>query len=463
MLYRTLILALALPIGATYARAQDTLLFVTDATLSALGPTGALFSAGSLNDDEVGMVTPGAGSYSASAFLSISSQWAFIGDIDTDGDFFESSSGPGLGTNAILINRLQPAPAQYGPRDVYVSKESTTGFDSANFADGDVFRFTSQGVIEFFVRESELVSAIGQGGSGNVDLDAICMDFAANLYLSFNSTETVGGTSALDGALIYIDASNITYDASGNIASIAPNTAVIAASEADIAAMIVNSGVRDGQATVPPTTSSDVELSALEFDFGGGQWTAPQVPSLTLPNLIFSWDDTETEGAILSTAGGGSIAVINGIPMGSTDATIATHLGLRPSSSTADGVMGLGVIPQRLPVLALEIWPVISFSSSSPLLTRQELSGATPGAPVGFFIDFPVGNVHPAIAVPGFTGAIYGAGALLPVATVLADTNGNATNELVIPPATVGTGLAVVWQAIDLTTATFAWPGATDF
>ncbi len=455
--------ALALALAAPTLLAQSSVLFVIDDTCNVFSSLAAYSAAGTLLDDEIGLVTPLPGAaYGASPFLSLSTQWAFLGDHDADGDFVESgSAAPGNEPDAILIHRLRPAPAVWGPRDVFVSKASDL---TRAWEDGDVFRFSGQGTLEFFLTEAQVLVAIGQtGANDNVDVDAICMDASGDLFLSFDATETVNGSSAEDGSIVFIPAAAITYDANLDVSSIAAGAAVVLANESDIAALIVASGVRDARGATPPTTTSDVELSALEIDPNGGTFTSPLDPNLVVPNLLFSWDDADNDGAVLSTAGGGSFAVVNGVPLASAVATTGTQLGLIPNATGTDGVFALGLIPPQLPPLVLENWPTNSYSISSPLYDRQEVAGATPGGVVVFFIDLPVGSVFPAIAISGFGGDAYGAGLAVPIGVATADANGNAANTIDIPASIIGGGGALVWEALDLSSLSFAWPGATDF
>ncbi len=447
------------------AAAQSSLLFTIDESggRPVLGPDALHQAAGELTDDEVGIVTPDPASfYGARSFLSASTQWAMVGDHDGDLNFFESaSSAPGSDVDAIMVNRLLPAPTGgYGPRDVFVSKSSDF---APLWVEGDVFRFSAQGTVEKFVTEAEIVAAIGQAPGSSIDVDAMCNDAGGNLYLSFDATEDINGTSALDGSLVYIPILALTLDANANITAIAPGSAQVIATEADVTAWIQNSGVMDAQGTVPPTTGTDVELSALEIDPAGGTWTSSVEPSLTLPNLLFSWDDTETDGAILSTANGGSIGMLNGAPLASASATTGLQLGLVPGTSGTDGVMGLAVIDAQSHPLQLESWPAISYGATTAAVVRQELTGATPNGPIAFLVSFPVGSGFPSVALPPpFGGELFGSSSTQ-VAVGTADSNGLAALELILPPGVIGSGLAVVWQAADATTLTLSWPGATDF
>ncbi len=444
--------------------AQSTLLFATSTSATTLGPAAGYGATGELRPDEIALVSPIPGaSYFAGPMLSVSTQWVYTGDIDGDGDVVESSDeAPGGAIDALFIKRYPSLAATIGPRTVFMSKADTLGFGPGQLADGDVFRYASQGVLEFFVREPQLQAALNT--TDDLDLDAICQDPAGNLYLSFDDTVTLNGSPIEDGSLVFVPASDITYDTSYNVASINVGSARLLATEADVANWIVHSGIKNISGNTPDLSAAALDLSGLEIDSNGGAFVPPQATTLTLPNLIFSWSDAGADGAVISTANGGSIAIINAVFMGNQTTTSGSHLGLRPTASGLGGVTGLALAPfGRSTPFELEIYPDHSIALGDPLWTRQEVTGATPYGVIVFFVDSVDANgAFPSFDLPVIAGSFYGAGFAIPTVAILADVHGNASTTITIPQGAIGQNIAVVWQALDLNALALALPGAMD-
>jgi hypothetical protein len=452
---------LTLLLISTAAPAQGSILFAMDGNEVVLDGAGGLAAASLLREDEVGIVTPTpAGGYSASTFLSLGAQWAFLGDADLDGRYADASTtGPGDDTDAVFVKRVGGTGGS-SQRDVYFSKEGTAGFASG-FEDGDVFRYATQGTIETFVTEVDLLIAIGQAASADVDLDAICQTATGALLVSFADTESINGTSALDGSIVLIPAASIAYDANGNVTTIAAGSAVEVATEADVNAMIAQSGVRT---SVGGSPSTSIDLTALDIDPNGGTWTAPQTGQ-TLPNLLFAWSGFSNDGAILSTQAGGSIATLNGVQLGSTTATTGAQIGMLPDSTGLGGIMGLGIVPftAREP-LVVENYPTNLITSSTILWTRQETSGATPGGAVFVLVGF--GGTTPGGSLPitplGPIGDLFGIAPFV-LGSSTADGGGHASLVTLMPSSLVGTGANLVWQSFDVGAGRLSTPAAMQF
>jgi hypothetical protein len=250
----------------------------------------------------------------------------------------------------------------------------------------------------------------------------------------------------------------------GNVAGITAGSAVIVASEADVNAMIANSGMAT---SVGGTPSSTLDLGGLELDPNGGTWISQQPGALVLPNLLFAWLGFSNDGGILSTAGGGSLASINGVPMASASATTGTQIGMLPGSTGIFGIAGMALIPQRSEPLVVENYPVNLITSSTILFTRQEVSGATPGGTVAFIIGagpLPVGGFVPAVSAPSpFTGTIYGLAPLIVTGSAVADADGHAALIHSLPPTLVGSGVNFVWMALDVPSRRFGEPAGLQF
>jgi hypothetical protein len=175
--------------GASHA--QDSLVFGLDSDEFFLDGASGLLEAGLLRQDEVAIFTPGVDT-SASVFAAMAAQWVYIGDLDSDGRYVDASAdGPGLDTDAVFVKRFPSAPAGVsGPRVVYYSKESTDGFGTA-IEDGDVFRYSSQGALDHFVREDDLLVALGQLATADLDLNAICQSGTGDLFFSCEGGGTI--------------------------------------------------------------------------------------------------------------------------------------------------------------------------------------------------------------------------------------------------------------------------------
>ncbi|MFN0205107.1 MAG: hypothetical protein ACKVS6_02190 [Planctomycetota bacterium] len=454
--------ALVATLFTTSAAAQThSIIFSLDSDEVTLINGNGLVEAGLLRQDEVGIVTPVPGLYSAYSFLTMSTQWAYLGDADSDGRYADDSvEAPGDRVDAIMVRLATPSPLS--GRAIFISKETAEGFAAASFEDGDVFRFVGPtGALEFFVTETQLLTAIGQAATADLDTDAIAQGPGGDLFVSFADDELVNGISAPDGSLIYIPAASITYDANLNVASIASGAAIIAATEAQMSAMMIASGVRTSVGGVPSLT----ELTALEIDPAGGTFAAPNSPSNILPNLLFAWNGFSNDGAILSTAGGGTIPTINGIPLADSVATTGLQIGVLPTSTGIFGIDGLAIVPFQPNPFVLENYPR-NLITSQPSWHRFEFSGATPGSLVFVLADAGpagAGSALPSLDLPPYGElfiALGGGGVIL--GSSVADVDGFADLQLLFNDPILN-GLNIVIQGFDFTTQTLSAPAAIQF
>lgn len=415
-----------------------------------------------IRNDSIFEVTPVPGvGYTARPFLPVTLQWFYVGDSDADGVYVDASvDGPGGQIDEIFVKRGVVGPVT--PRDVFFSIAATNA-QLPGVLPSDIVRYAAQGVREVFLSEAQLM--IGTGGT-SLNLDALCQSAAGDLFFSFSLTETLPIGSVDDGDLLMIPASAIIYDGAGNVASILPNSTVRVANEADLEAMIANSGHRTSVGGLH-TAASAFELSGLEIDPNGGTFVSPLDAQLVLPNLLFCWNDSTNDGAILSTAAGGSIAVINGVPMGSTIATQGDQIGWLPGSTGVFGPGGLALIPAQPQAYAMLNYPRNLHTQGSGMsMVQFQVSGGTPlGAslvlyspeaspPSGAFFAFP--------SPPPFTGEL---GMTAPVVLdfYLHDALGNCVSPLLLLNTTALTGLDVTAQAIDVTTLRVSTPSAMSF
>lgn len=442
--------------GAADAQ-QHSILFATSIDETSLRPGG--YETILIRPDEVAQVTPAPGTYTAAAFLTVGAQWAYVGDKNSNGRLVDyDNDAPGLDTDAVFVKRFR-AGGNHGPRDIYVSKESTAGL-APNDEDGSVFRYSAQGVLEIFISENQVLNAIGQATTSDCNLDAICQDDNGDLYVSFHTTESINGTNVTDGGIVRIPASGLNFNLQGNVVNSTAGSAEIVAEETHVGAWITQSGVQSATRRNPSTS---IDITGLEIDPRGGTWTSP-VTSRAIPNLMFTWDSSDNDGAVLSTRSGGEIARVNGIALGSTRGTTGAQIGLLPFSSGINGLAGLALVPRQAPPPAVETWPVNLVTSGTTLYTRQEVSNATPGGNIVFFLDTAVGSTFPANTFPLFRGQLFGSGLIQVVGVGIADSHGFAASSLVMPPAVInGARFAVAWQAIDVGSLTLATPSAMQF
>lgn len=413
-----------------------------------------------IRSDEIYEVTPVPGSaYTARPFLPISLSWFYVGDQDNDGTYVDASvDAPHGRIDEIFVKAGTVAPVS--PRDVFFSLSATSA-NLPGVTTSDVVRYQAQGVREFFLTDAVL--QVGVGGT-SLNLDALCQTAAGDLFLSFAGAETLAFGSAADGDLLLIPAAAITYDASGNVQAMQPGSVVRVATEAQLIAMVNNSGFRT---SVGGTVTTSFQLSGLEVDPNGGTFAAPADPLLVLPNVLFVWSDFSNDGAIVSTANGGSIAVINGVPMGSTVATQGDQLGWLPDSTGTFGPGGLALIPQQSPAFATLNYPRnLHTAGSGQTVLQFQVSGGTPN---GFSViawslesSIPGGAFLALPAFAPFSGE-FGVTAPAIVGLFANDALGNCTSPLFVLSTTQFAGANLAAQALDLGTFALSTPAALSF
>ncbi|MBX3463485.1 MAG: hypothetical protein KF830_09955 [Planctomycetes bacterium] len=400
------------------------------------------------------------GAYSARPFLPVSLQWHYVGDLDNDGQYVEASTAGPAGSSAVIDEIFVKAgtTGPVTPRDVFFSISAASAVFGVLAS--DVVRYAAQGVREVFLTEAQL--EIATGGT-TLNLDALCQTFAGDLFFSFALTEALHFGSAADGDLLCIPAAAITYDGNGNVAAIVANSAVRVATEAQLLAMVSNSGFRQSNGT---TAGTLFNLSGLELDPNGGTWVSP-VDSNSYPNLLFCWRDAANDGAILSTAGGGSIAVINGVPMGSTVATTGAQIGWLPGVSGTSGPGGLALIPVQGPQFTLLNYPRnLHTMGDGQTFVQLQSSGGQPGSftLMAWSVEGNVpGGAFPALpAVPPFVGE-FGLLSPIIVGVYANDALGNAASPLIVLPTAVMSGVNLAAQALDIVTFELSRPSAMSF
>lgn len=453
---RALLLAATSAAFAGLAPAQHTILMTSGGSVESTLGTDP-FEIDIIRNDGIHEVTPVLGvPYTARPFLPISLQWYYLGDQDNDATYVDASTdGPGGQIDEIFVKRGTVGPVT--PRDVFFSIAATAA-NLPGVLPSDVVRYAGQGTREVFLTEAQLMA--GTGGT-SLNLDALAQSTAGDLFFSFSLTEVLPIGSIDDGDLVMIPASAITYDASGNVASIAAASAQLVATQADLIVLINASGFRT---SVGGLVTTSFELSGLEIDPNGGTFQAPANPSLVLPNLLFCWNDSTNDGAIISTANGGSFAIINGVPMASAVATQGNQIGWLPGSTGVFGPGGLALIPLQAPAYATLNYPRnLHTLGSGRTMLQLQVSGGTPfGASALLWSpesQVPGGSFP---ALPSPFGEL-GMSAPIVIGVALHDGLGNCTSPLFILNTTALTGLNLATQSLDLTTFRLSTPGAVSF
>lgn len=384
---RTILPLLAVAVAAVPAFAQTKSLIFTGRfpfkSLDAVNER-ANGNINQLAEFDFSFATPGAGAFARSLQPATAHQ-AYFGDANADGNFtkffgfktyfqniqmggvFVKHTDKALTTHdkVYFTVRSNAAPLQF---------EAFTNNGTAVHVlrPGDFVRFTGNGNLEFFVTADQLDVAAGLPPAGQSSIkgaSAMCQDALGNLFYSppqGGHWVNGNGPTAVycnDGSLVTIDAINITYDAQGNVAAIAPNSARVLIEETQggptltplfTRGMVTNSLAFDRTGATPVSPASFGRVSGLDFDPNGGTF-APRWPDSAgnfppAPNLVFTSDAGAYGGTIFSTAGNGSVAVINGVLCGSLTLGVPANgswLGVQldvPNSQPS--LMGLCIVDQ---------------------------------------------------------------------------------------------------------------------
>ncbi len=320
--------------------------------------------------NSVALVTPTpAFAQSAEAFAPALGYQTIAGDTTGAG----TTSNPFLmsAADAVLVKPYErdPQTGNWVPRfspvewfDVYVSPKvdvgtNVSGAPGLRRGDCGVILRTAagNGQVRHFITAEQIIDALGMFDPmtlnkltpSDIDLDAIAVDNAQNIFLSFEEDHwmrvNVGGALAnfplLDGSVAWLPPIAWVPDALGDVAGVNPQLGRIALTEAQMDAMVVNANVADVAGNCVNTVG---DTDALALDRNGGVFVAWWGgAAFNLPNLLFG-GETLTGAGVLSTAGGGSIAVANGSPLarGCGNVTDGRQMGLLPSGAV-DSLAGL--------------------------------------------------------------------------------------------------------------------------
>lgn len=310
-----------------------------------------------LQEFDLSLVTPDATApFVARTFwMTTTAMQTVAGDAYNDGNYtrfrgLKASYGERWNFAAPFVKFADQADCQWDEvywtvRDNAVNKNFTVktnnGTGTAVIQPGDFFRFAKNGNVEYFITQALLMQAAGpQSGAASPGASAICQDAAGNLYYSpAEGGQYVSGNTGApvfhnDASIMMIRRPDITYDAQGNVSAVVANSAFCLFSETSPGPMgeptlrtfQINAGAQNN--VFAPITITN-NLVGLALDPNGGTvqashpWGANNTYE-TVPNLIWT-DDGGTFGAtVFSTRPNptnnqpGSVAVINGVQMGST-------------------------------------------------------------------------------------------------------------------------------------------------
>ncbi|MEM7200602.1 MAG: hypothetical protein AAF628_10075 [Planctomycetota bacterium] len=321
------LLSLAAPLCA-----QDTLIFTTlhEELTRFPKPTGLWL----VDPGDVMCVTP-SGNPDAMKFAPHDAWLTLIGDDDNDASIWEDS--PPRKIDALLWKFGSYGPS---PRELFFSTaQNVAGCVNLNgtpraLLDGDVARVQADGQFQFFLRERQIRNAFQTQDDLNVD--AVAADCTRNIvYLSFEedhvlTTQNAGVVLVEDGGIVAV-----RVTACGAPSTIAGPGALVA-HESEVDGWVANSGVRDrsGMLATAIKDTDGLHVTSGTFQNQWGQW-----------NNLFFCGEALTGTSVLVTAGGGSIAIINGVPMGRAAAA---------STGERAGLQG-GPVPHALSLNGLEL------------------------------------------------------------------------------------------------------------
>lgn len=327
MMIRTTLAALALaalsPIGEAQLQLSFTTLKNVENTLS--GSSGS--SLGTITPEDIAIVEPQSGVYSAETVLDHLNINTLAGDGDADAFYYELP----LAARIDALHVCGAGTDGYTARDLFFSTKTPLPCASGGVIEpGDVSGIRIGAGANIMIDDLQIRSALGI--SPNIlafDVDAFTRDASGSIYLSFENDVPIqwGTTLLFDGGVAVIPATAITW-AGCNVTSVIPDSGYVAFNENQTNAMVVNANVADN---IGNFIQVIFDLDGLEIDPNGGTFTSS---GGTFPNLIFSGEYL-TGGGILSTDAGGSIAVINGMPMATTfpsGPTDGTQVGLAPGN-----------------------------------------------------------------------------------------------------------------------------------
>lgn len=337
-----------------------------------------------IDDQEVMMVTPLTGvTYSARKFQTVASLRAAMGD--TNGVAGVAGYADGDPAGEIDVAFLPTTSAVVGPvqfSDLWVSfnvtKPTIPASGHTTIDEGDVVQFLAGGQIVKHLTRSQINVLINRPVGSAVDVDAMTLDPAGNLYYSDSQNSPL----LTDGGLWQFPAG--TWGPGGFAV---PNSGLVVLTEAELSAMTATATAGSFQFAN--------DLQGIDLDPNGGTFTAVRrtstngvltpVDTVQLPNFIFCVKTVP--GTVLSTANGGSVATLNGVTLGgpfpiTSPAFLGPAVGVTVGNATYTNDLGfVAVIPFR----------------NAPLVTdyRNQLASPLGATPTPGAIAVEIGDTAP--------------------------------------------------------------------
>lgn len=399
--------------------------------------------------------------YESEQFAPLQSYTTAIGDHDADGDYWAPhlfgrapavAGEPFSGIDALVRPRNQNGACHENARSVFISSsERVPHCLGAAFGwpvtPGDVFRVLPGGRAERFISEAQVRQAFGINDPVNVD--AACFYWhpepnQGGIYLSFEDTEMSAVLGVIqDGDLLWIPSASIAwgvspYDACLVVQNVMAGSGQILRTEAQMDARVANANVSDETGA---QVLQIVDLDGLTRDPQGGFVAAGH------PHMWFSGEGLRG-CSVLTTAGGGQIAVAGGVSLGAAPAAPTTggHLELLPTKGTLDG---LAVIDNDCH-LTLDTTTPQCPAGCFPAI---EVGGGVPGNPVWLLLDVAFDQCAPDPVAVAFPNCSYRE--LYPVAgflgPIVIGADGCAVGTIALPGGFAG--LHVRAQAVSLDAA----------
>jgi len=168
---------------------------------------------------------------------------------------------------------------------------------------------SGDGQVEFFLRQEQVVQALGMAVGSIVDVDAIAADPFYGVFLSLDVDTVVSmgcaTTFVRDGDVVMIPAAAITWTSDFRVQSVLPGSGLVVYTEAQMDTFVQNAQVTDRNG-VCVTQIQDLE--ALDIDWSGAPqsfWVCSST-FVTVPALAFT-GELLTGCSVLTTSLGGSI------------------------------------------------------------------------------------------------------------------------------------------------------------
>ena len=395
--------------------------------------------------------------YTAEKFVPHDAYLTFAGDHDSDTAYWEVDLWKQI--DAVLF-RQDPVLSP-NARDVFFSTaiDVVSNVSGAVIRFGDIVRIRPLGQVETFASELRIKNAFSVPAAIRVNVDAAeydpnppALQFPAGgpasmLYLSFeddhmltvNCLGTITTQLVPDGSIVGVPV--LGFDAMGAILG---QGMLVADEFLDIDPMCVASGLAD-TAGNPVLAISDLDGITLDKTAPAGSLFGTSCGRF--PDLWFTGERMAGMG-IVSTQGTGTIAVMNGLPLGSPVLSDGKHVGL----SFTRGSLNALETDFRIFRFTTETTTPICPGGT---ICDVEVGGVFPGQPIWVLISTSVvgcpatgvatSGPFPNLAFPELMLPIAGSPIAMPAAAA------DGTSQLSLPWAGGGTG-CLVWQGITITT-----------